>query len=138
MKKINLFLMTLLTFTMSMFCSSCGTDDVVDAILDKDKYFIVLEDVSTNLIDEKGNSIDQTLFNDFVFDNGQKNIYLGEALEAPLGAFEQSCENFRKALQARFDAQGGLPQDGWIVYSFTLRKDSPQGSVQSTKDITIY
>ena len=135
MKKIKLILMSLMTFFVCGLTTSCA-DDVVDAIMGNDEYFIVLDEVDTNLVDATtGTSLSQSLYNAFQFDKGGKSQSLGKADAAPIKVFEQSCDNLKSALQAEFN--GKLPSGGYVAYIFSLRKDSSSGNVQMTKTITI-
>lgn len=136
MRKIRMILMSLMTFFVCSLTTSCSTDDVVDAIMGNDEYFIVLDDVDTNLIDSStGSSLKQSLYEAFKFDKGGKSQSLGKSDAAPLKVFEQSCENLKNALQAELN--GKLPENGYVAYTFTLRKGSSSGQVQMTRTITI-
>ena len=135
MRKLKMILMSLMTFFVCGLATSCA-DDVVDAIMGNDEYFIVLDNVDTNLVDSTtGASLKQSLYDAFKFDKGGKSQSLGKSDAAPLKIFEQSCENLKNALQADFN--GKLPSGGYVAYTFSLRKDSSSGSVQLTKTITI-
>lgn len=134
MKKVKLFLMSLMTLFVFGSITSCG-DDVVDAIMGNDEYFIALDEVDTNLVDASGNSLKQSLYDAFTFDKGGKSQSLGKSDAAPLKAFEQSCENIESAMQA--ELKGKLPEGGYVAYTFSLRKGSSSGSVQMTRTITI-
>lgn len=134
MKKIKAFLMSLLTLTMSMSFSSCGTDDIVE--LFQDEYFIVLDEVATNIVNpETGESLASVIYEDFTFDKGGKSQSLGKSDIAPLDAFEKSCEIIRKSLEEVYSAN--LPEGGWISFTLSLRKDSPNGDVEMTEHIYI-
>lgn len=136
MRKIKMILMSLMTFVVCSLTTSCSTDDVIDTIMGNDEYFIVLDDVDTNLVDSTtGASLKQSLYDAFKFDKGGKSQSLGKSEAAPLKIFEQSCENLKNALQSEFN--GKLPSGGYVAYTFSLRKDSSNGKVQLTKTITI-
>ena len=135
MKKNKLFLMSLMTLFVCGLTTSCA-DDVVDAIMGNDEYFIVLDEVDTNLVDAAtGTSLSQSLYDAFQFEKGGKSQSLGKANAAPIKVFEQSCENLKNAFQAEFN--GKLPENGYVAYTFSLRKDSSSGKVEMTRTINI-
>lgn len=134
MKKVKMFLMSLMTLFVVGPITGCA-DDVVDAIMGNDEYFIVLDEVSTNLVDASGNNLAQAYYDAFRFDKGGKSQSLGKSDVAPIKAFEQSCEITRNSMQIEFN--GNLPEGGYVSYTFSLRKDSSSGNVEMTKTITI-
>lgn len=134
MKKVKMFLMSLMTLFVVGSITGCA-DDIEDFIKGNDEYYIVLDDVDTNLVDASGNSLKQALYDAFKFDKGGKSQSLGKSDAAPLKVFEQSCENLKNAMQAELN--GKLPEGGYVAYTFSLRKDSSTGSVQMTRTITI-
>lgn len=134
MKKIKMILTSLFVFTMAISVSSCGTEDIIEMF--QDEYYIVLDEISSNLVNPETNeSLNSAIYNEFAFDKGGKSQSLGKSDIAPLEAFEKSCENIKASLQQAYN--GKMPSGGWITYVFSLRKDSPTGSVQMTKQITI-
>lgn len=134
MKKIKLLLMSLMTLFVWASNTGCA-DDVVDAIMGNDEYFIALDEVNTNLVDASGNNLAQSFYDAFMFDKGGKSQSLGKSDAAPIKAFEQSCENIKNLLQTELN--GNLPEGGYVSYTFSLRKDSSSGNVEMTKTITI-
>lgn len=134
MKKIKMLLMSLMALFMCASNTGCA-DDVVDAIMGNDEYFIALDEVETNLVDASGNNLAQSFYNAFMFDKGGKSQSLGKSDAAPIKVFEQSCESIKNSLQTELN--GNLPEGGYVSYTFSLRKDSSSGKVEMTKTITI-
>lgn len=127
--------MPIMALVICMLNSSCSSEDVMDTIMGNDEYFIVLDDVSSNLIDASGKSLDQAIYDEFQFDKGGKSQSLGKSDAAPIKVFEESCSNIQSALQTAYN--GKMPEGGWITYNFSLRKDSSTGKIQLEKSITI-
>lgn len=124
-----------LTLMLCVLNSSCSSGNVIDELMGKDEYYIVLDKVSTNLIDDSGNYLDQTFFDSFKFENGKKYQSLGKFDIAPVEVFEKSCSNIQQAYQTAYN--GKLPEGGYITFVLSLRKDSQTGKVQMTKSVTI-
>lgn len=131
MEKVKMFLMSIMALFVCGLTTGCSTDD----ILGYDEYFIVLDEVDSNLHDTSGNSLSISLYEAFQFEKGGKSQSLGKDDIAPLEVFEQSCENIKNTLQMEFN--GKLPEGGYVAYTFSLRKDSSNGNVEMTKTIMI-
>ncbi len=130
----SFFLMAVLMLTATTMFTSCSNEEIIEDLIGVDEYYMVLDEVHTNLVDENGKTLTQALYDAFVSENG-KSQSLGKSTAAPLDAFEKSCKNFESALQTALS--GNLPQNGYISYKFSLRKDSPTGRIQMQKTVTI-
>lgn len=129
MKKIKVVFMALLAIVLPIVCSSCEGES-------SDEYFVVLDEVSSNVVSsETGESFAVLLYEIFEFDGGGKSVSLGECDLAPIEVFEEFCSDWQTLLQEQF--YDSLAEDGWITYTFTLRKGSPTGDIQMTKYVHI-
>lgn len=135
MKKAKFFLMSLMALVMCGFITSCNPAD----ILDYEEYFIVLDNVETNLIDQAtGNSLKQAIWDEFKFtQSGSKSQSLGKlkSEEVAKESFGQSCAVIEDAYETAYD--GVMPEGGYIKYYLSLRMQSASGFKVTSKTITI-
>lgn len=135
MKRLKFILMSVFAMlAMTTVFTSC-TKDIIEDIMGKDEYYIVLDNVDTNIIDKEGNLLSQTIYDNFKFDKGGKSQSLGKADAAPLEVFKKSCKNIESSLQSAWN--GNIPQNGYITYNFSLRKGAPNGDVQMKESVTV-
>lgn len=136
MKKTKFFLMSLLALVMCGLITSCNP---VDDLLGYEEYFIVLDDVYSNLINsETGESLEPALYDEFKFDQiGSKSQSLGKLKSEEIAkeAFELSCSNIEASYKAAYN--GVLPEGGYIKYQLSLRMQSATGFKVDSKTITI-
>lgn len=130
MKKLKLFLMTLCASVLCVFFNSCGEDSV-----EKDEYYIVLDEVLSNLADEHNNMLCQEIFDTFKFSNGEKYVSLGASTEIPYEVFEEQCDNLRTSLRQAWADK--IPAGGYVDYIFSLRMNSPNGASCDSNRISI-
>ena len=135
MKKAKFFFMSLLALVMCGFITSCNPAD----ILGYEEYFIVLDNVETNLIDPStGNSLKQAIWDEFKFaQSGSKNQSLGKlkSEEVAKESFDQSCAVIEDAYETAYN--GVMPSGGYIKYYLSLRMQSANGYKVTSKTVTI-
>lgn len=138
MKKVQFFLMSLMTLVLCGLTTSCNPNDIVEEVMDYEEYFIVLDAVDSNLTDASGNSLNQALYDEFKFDqNGSKSQSMGKlkSNEVAEESFELSCANIEEAYKAAYN--GVMPEGGYIKYYLSLRMQSADGYKLASKTITI-
>lgn len=141
MKKIKVLMMSLFAFTMTLGFSSCNS--VVEDLMGVEEYFIVLDNVGTNLINaETGESLKQAYYDAFAFQNGKekdgiKYGSLGKTkdINEAISTFYKSCEATKKVLQETYGKQ--IPKGGVIDYSFSMRSGSYKGDVVANCKSTV-
>lgn len=139
MKKVKFFFLSLMTMVMCGMIASCNPADIVEEVMDYEEYFIALDYVETNLINqETGASLAEAILAEFKFDqSGSKSQSLGKLKsdEVAKESFEQSC----KAIKDSYDAayEGIMPEGGYINYYLSLRMQKADGYKLASKTITI-
>lgn len=134
MKKAKFFLMSLMALVMCGFITSCNPVELLDA----EEYFIVLDNVETNLIDQTtGNSLKQTIFDNFYFaQSGTQSQSLGKKTEeAAKDTFELTCANVEDSYKSAYN--GVMPEGGYIKFNLSLRMQTVDGYKVATKTVTI-
>lgn len=138
MKKVKFFFLSLMTMVMCGMTTSCNPADIVEEVMDYNEYFIVLDNVESNLMDTSGNSLAQAIFDEFKFDqSGTKSQSLGKLKSDDVAkeSFQKSCSVIEEAYKAAYN--GVLPQGGYIKYNMSLRVHSADGGKLDWKTITI-
>ena len=137
MKKVKIFMMSLMTFVMCGLITSCDPNDVVGDIMEWNEYYISLDDVETNLVDAEGKSLVYAIYQEFKFDkSGAKTQSMGKMSdETAKETFELSCDNIEAAYMAAYE--GVMPTNGYIKYYMSLRVHTSDGSKLETRIITI-
>jgi len=118
--------------------TSCNPADIVEEVMDYEEYFIVLDDVGTNLVDQTGESLVEAIWAEFKFDqSGSKSQSLGKLRSNDVAeeSFEQSCKVIKEAYDAAYE--GVMPEGGYIKYFLSLRMQSADGYKLASKTITI-
>lgn len=141
MKKIKVLMMSLFAFTMILGFSSCNS--VVEDLMGVEEYFMVLDNVGTNLINaETGENLKQDYYDAFTFQNGKekdgiKYVSLGKTgdINEVISAFYKSCEASQKSLQETHGKQ--IPEGGVIDYTFSMRSGSYKGDVVANCKSTV-
>ena len=138
MKKVKFFFLSLMTMVMCSMTTSCNPADIVEEVMDYEEYFIVLDDVGTNLVDQTGESLVEAIWAEFKFDqSGSKSQSLGKLRSNDVAeeSFEQSCKVIKEAYDAAYE--GVMPEGGYIKYFLSLRMQSADGYKLASKTITI-
>ncbi len=139
MKKVKFFFLSLMTMVMCGMTTSCNPADIVEEVMDYYEYFITLDYVETNLINqETGDSLVDALMEEFKFDqSGSKSQSFGKLKsdEVAKESFEQSCKAIKDAYDAAY--AGIMPEGGYIRYYMSLRVHSADGGKLASKTITI-
>lgn len=138
MKKVKFFFLSLMTMVMCGMTTSCNPADIVEEVMDYNEYFIVLDNVESNLMDTSGNSLAQAIFDEFKFDqSGAKSQSLGKLKSDDVAkeSFQKSCSVIEDAYKAAYN--GIIPQGGYIKYNMSLRVHSADGGKLDWKTITI-
>ena len=139
MKKAKFFLMSLMSMVLCGLTTSCSPADIVEEVMDYEEYFIVLDYVETNLVNqETGESMASAIRDDFKFDqSGSKSQSLGKLKSNDVAeeSFELLCANIEEAYKAAYN--GVMPEGGYIKYNLSLRMQSADGYKLASKTITI-
>ena len=141
MKKIKVLMMSLFAFIMTLGFSSCNS--VVEDLMGVEEYFMVLDNVETNLINaETGESLKQAYYDAFAFGNGKekdgiKYVSLGKDKDVnhAIQIFYESCEAMKNSFQREVGKV--LPKGGFIDYTFSMRSGSYKGDVVANCKSTV-
>ena len=125
-KKVTFLMLTLVTLVTSISFISCNKDDEPTIT---ENYYLQLTTVETNLVNANtGESLAAALRDAFLadpqFDSSGKFSIGKTTKENAIDAFNQSIENFRKALNDVYAGKELLPENGYVVYNFVLQNQS--------------
>lgn len=137
MKKVKLFFLSLMTIVMCGMTTSCDPNDIMGEVMDWDEYFVSMDGVSTNLIDQNGKLLTDAIYQEFKFDkSGAKTQSLGKISdETARESFKLTCDNIEATYKAVY--QGVMPQGGYIEYYLSLRVHTSDGGKLETRTIVI-
>lgn len=140
MKKIKVLMMSLFAFTMTLGFSSCNS--IVEDLMGVEEYFMVLDNVETNLLNTEGENMKQYFWDAFAFDNGKekdgiKYVSLGKDKDVnhAIQIFNESCKLLKNSFQRELGTV--LPKGGFIDYTFSMRSGSYKGDVVANCKSTV-
>ena len=142
MKKYFKFLMLALVAVLACVSfSSCSNNDDVDPNKGIGNYYLQLYAVETNCVDKNGNSIAGNLKEEWIKANNadaQGKKAIGKAdNETARNWFNQFISALVDGYNEAYAGKNLLPENGWILYSFSLGSDASYGGASENAIIEI-
>lgn len=136
-EKAKLLMLSLIAMIASLSLSSCGNDDEPQVTED---YYLCLTAVETNLVNaETGESLASALKAEFISGSeldANGKFHMGNTtMESAENAFNQSIANFTKSFNDAYAGKNLLPENGYIVYRFSMETKS--GKAVETASIRV-
>lgn len=138
---IKYLMLTLIAVFSCVSISSCSKDDDDDPNKGIGNYYFQLYRVETNCIDANGNNIAEALKSVWISANqadaqGKKTIGKTDN-ESARAWFNQYINALVQAYDDAYRGNNLLPENGWILYSFTLGSDASYGGATANAIIEI-
>lgn len=137
---IKYLMLTLVAVFACVSISSCSKDDD-DPNKGIGNYYFQLYTVESNCIDANGNNIADALKSEWISANqadaqGKKTIGKTDN-ESARAWFNQNINALVQAYDDAYRGKNLLPENGWILYSFTLGSDASYGGATANAIIKI-
>lgn len=137
---IKYLMLALVAVFACVSISSCSKDDD-DPNKGIGNYYFQLSDVETNCIDANGNNLADAFKSEWISANqadaqGKKAIGKTDN-ESARAWFNQNINALVQAYDEAYRGKNLLPENGWILYSFTLGSDASYGGATANAIIEI-
>lgn len=131
--KIKYLMLALVAVFACVSFSSC--DAVEEDLLHVYDYYYQLSSVQSNCLDANGNDISSACKEEWktlVNADANYSIKVGKTTkDKAVEWFNMNIDANRKAYDELYAGKNLLPKGGWIVYTFRLYSDSPEGGSKS-------